>query len=129
MMKKILGLLCISLVVSFSSLKVSAQNTNENFQFLVKAEKGLQLTIMGFGSAGEKTFQASATKRVNYKGKTYYGILVDEDVVFASFAFWCVQDASKKWLLPAKYGKEPDEVLCDRQPRDDGKGTYVFKVR
>ena len=127
-MKKLLSFLFVTFAFSFLSFEASAEN-GENFQFVVKAEKGLQLAITGFGSAGEKTFQMSATKGVKYKGKSYYGILVDEDVVFASFAYWCVQDTSEKWLLPAKYGKQPGEMLCDRRPGDDGKGTYVFKVR
>lgn len=101
----------------------------KKFQFLVEAEMGVKLSISGFGSAAERTFQEITTKRVNYKGKTYLSILVDEDVVFASFAFWCVQDLSEKWSLPLQLGKQSGEVLCDRQPRDDGQGTYVFKAR
>ena len=123
-----LSALSIALAVSFSAFGANAENAG-NFQFLVKAEDGLQLSITGFGSDGRATFQGIATKQINLIGKPTYSILIGRDIVFAGFAVWCVQDQSKKWSLPASYGKQPGDLLCDRQPRDDGKGTYVFKVR
>ncbi len=70
-----------------------------------------------------------STERVLYKGENYYGILVKRDIVYSSFGSWCVQDASAKWALPAQYGKKANEKLCDRDPHDDGAGTYLFTVR
>jgi hypothetical protein len=127
-MKRTVYAICVSFAAGALSFGAHAQGA-ENFQFLVRAEKGLQLSIAGFDSQGKRTFQQMSTKRVNYRGKSHYSVLVERDVVFSGFAYWCVQDASEKWLLPAEYGKQPGEAMCDRQPRDDGKGTYVFKVR
>jgi hypothetical protein len=123
-----LGAACIALAISISSIAAFAE-TSATFRFLVKAEDGLQLSISGFGANGKKTFQGMATKHVGLFGKAEYSVLVDKAVVYASFASWCAQDVSKRWVLPAAYGKQPGDALCDRQPHDDGKGTYTLKVQ
>jgi hypothetical protein len=128
-MGKALGALCFASIVGFSALEGSAQNT-ANFQFLVEAEAGLRLAFAGFDAEGHVSFADTTTRRITYQGKKYYIVLVDEDVVFSGeVAMWCVQDKKKKWTLPAEFGMESDKTLCDRAPRDNGNGTYIFEVR
>ena len=106
-----------------------AQNT-ANFQFTVEAEAGLRLAVAGYNAAGERTFLEKSSKQETYEGERVYIVLVDEQIIFSGqVVMWCVQDLKKKWALPAQYGKKPGDVLCDRAPKDSGKGTFKFVVR
>jgi hypothetical protein len=123
------GLLCALAASLTLAGAVSAQNT-PNFQFTVEAEAGLRLAVAGYNAAGERTFLEKSSKQETYEGERVYIVRVDEQIIFSGqVAMWCVQDLKKKWALPAKYGKKPGDVLCDRAPRDSGKGTFKFVVR
>lgn len=107
----------------------SAQNT-ANFQFTVEAEAGLKLAVAGYNAAGERTFLEKTSKQESYEGARVYIVRVDEQLIFSGqVVMWCIQDLKKKWALPSQYGKKPGDVLCDRSPKDSGKGTFKFVVR
>jgi hypothetical protein len=105
----------------------SAPALADNFQFAVAAEEGLSLVITGYGRDGSQMFQSPVAGIENYKGKDYYIVRIDGDVIRSKrLGEWCVEDKTGQWsLLPADVKVK---ILCDNRPRETA-GTYTFTSR
>lgn len=96
-----------------------------NFEFVVTAERGLDLRITGYAADGAEMFEDAAPSSETRDGTHAYVIRVDETILKATpLAAWCIEDRSGKWSVPSSTGV----MACDDRPSET-RGSYLFTAR
>ena len=115
------------LAAGFFLIGALAASAQGNFQLLVSFEEGVKLEVYGFDEGRNQIFNDKALKQTSFDGNRYWIALINENLVFSGqLRFFCARDVRGIWSVPATVNKEPMDLVCDFNPRDVGRGTYMF---